>query len=96
MSDLIEGILRFAFSTHHGPMNIGNPAEMTVLDFAEKIIQLTGSRSKIVFKALPVDDPKVRQPNIDLAKKVLKWEPVVNLEDGLPPVIEYFRSKMGK
>jgi dTDP-glucose 4,6-dehydratase len=76
-------------------MNIGNPAEMTILQFAREIIRLTGSRSEIVFHPLPVDDPKVRQPDISLARRVLGWEPAVPLERGLARTIEYFRTHRG-
>jgi dTDP-glucose 4,6-dehydratase len=93
VSDLIDGIVRLAMSAETGPMNIGNPGEMTVLDLAEKIIALTGSASRITHKPLPVDDPKVRQPNIALARKALGWEPRVSVDDGLPRVIEYFRGR---
>ncbi|MBA4387001.1 MAG: NAD-dependent dehydratase [Verrucomicrobia bacterium] len=92
VSDLIEGIFRLAMSSQNDPVNIGNPHEMTVLDFAQKIIKLTGSKSKIVYKPLPVDDPRVRQPNISLARKILGWEPKVQVDEGLKKTIEYFRS----
>jgi len=92
VDDLIEGIWRLLGSDYAEPMNIGNPAEMTVLEFAQQIIRLTGSRSEIVFRPLPVDDPKVRQPDISLARRVLGWEPTVSLERGLGIAIEYFRS----
>jgi dTDP-glucose 4,6-dehydratase len=92
VDDLIEGILRLLRSDYAAPMNIGNPAEMTVLEFARQIIRLTGSRSEIVFRPLPVDDPKVRQPDISLARRVLGWEPKVPLERGLATTIEYFRA----
>jgi dTDP-glucose 4,6-dehydratase len=92
VDDLIEGIWRLLRSDHADPMNIGNPAEMTVLEFARQIIRLTGSHSEIVFRPLPVDDPKVRQPDISLARRVLGWEPMVPLERGLVTTIEYFRA----
>ena len=92
VDDLIEGIWRLLRSDHADPMNIGNPAEMTILQFAREIIRLTGSRSEIVFRPLPVDDPKVRQPDISLARRVLGWEPAVPLELGLARTIEYFRT----
>jgi dTDP-glucose 4,6-dehydratase len=92
VSDLIDGIYRLAMSKETGPINIGNPKEMTVLQMAQKIIQITKSKSKIVFRPLPVDDPKVRQPNIALARKLLQWEPKVSLDQGLPLTIQYFRS----
>jgi dTDP-glucose 4,6-dehydratase len=93
VSDLIDGIFRLAMSGETGPMNIGNPGEMTVLDLAEKVIALTGSPSTITHKPLPVDDPKVRQPNIALARKTLGWEPRVSVDEGLPRVIEDFRNR---
>jgi dTDP-glucose 4,6-dehydratase len=92
VSDLIDGIYRLLLSSETDPVNIGNPAELTVLEFARTIQKLTGTRSEIVFKPLPVDDPKVRQPDITRAKTILGWEPKVKLEDGLVRTIEYFRS----
>ena len=92
VSDLIDGIYRLAMSRETGPINIGNPKEMTVLQLAREVIKITGSRSKIVFKPLPEDDPKVRQPDITLARKLLKWEPNVSLDKGLPRTIDYFKS----
>ena len=94
-SDLIEGIYRLMMSGHSEPVNIGNPREMTMLEFAEAIIKATGSKSKIVFKPLPEDDPKQRRPDITRAKKWLKWEPQVTLERGLESTIAYFREKVG-
>jgi dTDP-glucose 4,6-dehydratase len=97
VKDLVEGIVRLLRSDYDGPVNIGNPREMTVLDFAKLIIQLTGSTSKIVFKPLPVDDPKVRQPDITLARRILNnWEPKVSLEDGLRQTIAYFSDKVNR
>jgi dTDP-glucose 4,6-dehydratase len=75
------------------PVNIGNPREMTMLQFAEAVLKATGSKSKLVFKPLPQDDPKQRQPDITRARKVLGWEPKVGLDEGLGKTIEYFRSK---
>jgi dTDP-glucose 4,6-dehydratase len=92
VSDLIEGIYRLLLSGEPDPVNIGNPAELSVLDFARTIQKLTGAKSEIVFKPLPVDDPRVRQPDISKAKSKLGWEPKVPLEEGLPRTIEYFRS----
>jgi len=92
ISDLIDGIYRLLLSNEHNPVNIGNPNEMTLLALAKIIIKLTGSRSKIVFKPLPTDDPKVRRPNISKAKKLLKWQPKVDLETGLIRTINYFRG----
>ena len=76
------------------PVNLGNPHEMTVLEFAQEIIRLTGSRSKIVFKPLPLDDPKQRRPDITRAKKLLNWQPKVSLVTGLDKTIAYFRKKI--
>jgi len=93
VSDLIDGIWRLATSRESGPINIGNPHEMTVLEMAETIIRLTGSRSRITRKPLPVDDPKVRQPDISLARRLLGWSPRVDVEDGLRATVEFFRKK---
>jgi dTDP-glucose 4,6-dehydratase len=92
VSDLVDGIYRLLVSDVNDPVNIGNPAEMTVLDFARKIVELTGSKSDIVFEKLPVDDPKVRQPDITRAKQLLGWEPRVSLDEGLSRTIEYFKK----
>ncbi|MGC8864502.1 MAG: UDP-glucuronic acid decarboxylase family protein [Bacteroidales bacterium] len=96
VDDLIEGAIRLMASGDDfiGPVNIGNPGEFTILELAEKVIQLTGSKSKIVFLPLPSDDPKQRQPDITLARKVLNWEPKVPLEEGLKLTIDYFRKKI--
>jgi dTDP-glucose 4,6-dehydratase len=92
VDDLIEGIWRLLNSDYDEPVNIGNPSEMTVLQFAHEIIRIIGSESDVTFKDLPVNDPKVRQPDITLARKVLDWEPTVKLADGLVDTIEYFRT----
>jgi len=94
VDDLVIGLNQLLHANYHLPVNIGNPNEMTVLEFAKKIIELTGSTSTIVFKPLPEDDPQVRQPDISKAKELLGWEPKVNLELGLKKTIEYFRSKL--
>lgn len=94
VSDLIEGIYRLMTSDVHDPVNIGNPREMTIREMAEKILQALGSKSKIVYTSLPVDDPKVRQPDITLARKVLDWEPQVELDEGLKSTLEYFKTKV--
>jgi dTDP-glucose 4,6-dehydratase len=94
VSDLIDGFIRLLNSGYTNPVNIGNPIEMTLLEMAEKILQVTGSQSKIVFKSLPEDDPKVRQPDISQARKLLDWEPKVNLEEGLRDTLEYFRKNI--
>ena len=91
-SDLIDGIFKLSQSDFHEPVNIGNPREMTIKQFAEEIIRITGAKSGIAYKPLPVDDPKVRQPDIGRAKKVLGWEPQVRFEDGIVRTIDYFRG----
>ena len=80
---MIDGIFRLSQSDFHEPVNIGNPREMTIKQFAEEIIRITGTKSKIEYKPLPVDDPKVRQPDITRAKKILGWEPKVQFEEGI-------------
>ncbi|MBV8732479.1 MAG: SDR family oxidoreductase [Acidobacteriia bacterium] len=92
VSDLIEGIYRLMFSGERYPVNIGNPCEMTILDFARHIQRLTGNGSTIVFRPLPEDDPKQRRPDISKARALLGWEPIVSLDEGLKPTIEYFQS----
>src|SRR5437588_6285664 len=94
VSDLIEGIYRLMLSGYGLPVHIGNPAELTVFEFAREIIRATGSRSKIAFKPLPQDDPKQRRPDITKARKILKWEPKVALSNGLDKTIDYFRAKV--
>ena len=92
VSDLIDGIYRLLMSEEREPVNIGNPVELSVLEFAKRIRELTGTSSEIVFRPLPVDDPKVRQPDITKARTKLGWEPKVELREGLLKTIEYFRS----
>ena len=94
VSDLVEGIYRLMMSDYDLPVNIGNPTEMTMLQFAEAIIKATKSRSKIVHKPLPQDDPKQRKPDIAKAKKLLKWEPRVKLAEGMTSTIAYFKTKV--
>jgi dTDP-glucose 4,6-dehydratase len=94
VSDLIEGIYRLMMSDYHLPVNIGNPVELTMVQFAEEIIKATRSKSKLVFKPLPQDDPKQRKPDIAKARKILKWEPKVQLAGGLKDTIAYFRTKV--
>ena len=96
VDDLVGGIQMLLQSNENLPVNIGNPHEMTVLEFAKKIIEITGSKSAIEYKPLPQDDPQVRQPDITKAKRVLGWEPKVGLEQGLARTIEYFREKLQK
>ncbi|HEX2867871.1 MAG TPA: UDP-glucuronic acid decarboxylase family protein [Ignavibacteriales bacterium] len=94
VTDLVEGIFRLLMSNETDPVNIGNPSEITIKEFAEEVIKLTGSKkSKIVYKDLPVDDPKVRQPDISKARAILGWEPKVDREEGLKLTIEYFKKK---
>jgi len=94
VSDLIDGIYRLALSDYHAPVNIGNPREMTILEFAQAILEITGSQSGIIRKALPVDDPKTRQPDISRARKVLGWEPKVDFERGIRETILFFQEKL--
>jgi dTDP-glucose 4,6-dehydratase len=94
VSDLVDGIIRLMQSNENDPVNIGNPQEMTIEDIARMIITLTGSKSQIVYRPLPEDDPKVRQPDITRARTLLKWEPKVGLEEGLTRTLEYFRTKV--
>ena len=94
VSDLVEGIYRLLMSDQHEPVNIGNPIEMTIQQMADKILQATQSKSKIVQVSLPEDDPKTRQPNITLAKKLLDWEPKVSLDEGLGSTLEYFKQQI--
>lgn len=92
VDDLVEGIYRLLLGDYHKPVNIGNPAEITLLQFAEEVLALTGSKSKIVFEPLPTDDPKQRQPNITKAREILGWEPKVDRHEGLKRTLEYFKQ----
>ncbi len=94
IDDMVEGIYRLLLSPHHGPMNLGNPAELSLIEMARMIVRLTGTRSRIVHRPLPIDDPRVRQPDISLAKKVLDWQPRVRLHAGLSKTIRYFRARL--
>jgi dTDP-glucose 4,6-dehydratase len=94
ISDLVEGLWRLMHAPVNDPVNIGNPHEMTLLDLAKRIIQLTGARSGIVFRSLPVDDPKVRQPDIGRARALLGWEPRVDIDEGLRLTVDWFREKL--
>ncbi len=96
ISDLVEGVVRLLFSDVHEPVNIGNPAEITILEFAEEVKRLAGSSSEIVFLPLPQDDPRVRQPDITRARTVLGWEPKVGRTEGLKRTMDYFRARIGK
>lgn len=94
VSDLVDGIYRLLLSDYHLPVNIGNPGEITIRQFADEILRLTGSKSQIVYKPLPPDDPKQRKPDISLARKLLGWEPKVGREEGLKRTLEYFKAKV--
>jgi dTDP-glucose 4,6-dehydratase len=96
VSDLMEGIYRLLVSDVNEPVNLGNPHEMTILEFAEKVIEISGMKSDLVFEKLPVDDPKVRQPDIGRAKSHFGWEPVVPIDEGLRRTIDYFKKISGK
>ena len=95
VSDLVDGIYRLMMSDAPDPVNLGNPHELTIRALAERIVALAGSKSRIVERPLPVDDPKVRQPDITRARTLLGWEPKVSLDEGLPRTLAYFRSKLG-
>jgi dTDP-glucose 4,6-dehydratase len=88
----VEGIYRLLLSDYHLPVNIGNPSEITLKQFAEEVIALTGTKQKIVYRPLPVDDPKQRQPDISRAREILGWEPKVERREGLKATYEYFKS----
>jgi len=94
ITDLVDGIIRLMLSSENDPINIGNPREMTIEEIATTIIRMTGSKSKIVYKPLPTDDPKQRRPDITRARTLLKWEPKVDLDEGLVKTIDYFRRKV--
>jgi dTDP-glucose 4,6-dehydratase len=95
VDDLVEGLIRLLWSDESGPVNVGNPNEMTILQFAEKIIEISGSDSVIDYRPLPEDDPKVRQPDITKAKRVLGgWEPKISLDEGLNRTVEYFKQRL--
>jgi len=96
VSDLLDGIYRLLESDEHDPVNIGNPHEITIMEFAERVRALVGSKEPIVFRPLPQDDPKQRCPDIAKARRILKWEPRINLEEGLQRTYEYFRKKVAE
>jgi dTDP-glucose 4,6-dehydratase len=95
VSDLVEGIYRLLQADFHEPVNLGNPDEVTILQFAEEIRKLAGGRNEIIFKPLPQDDPRVRKPDISRARKLLGWEPKIDRHEGLRRTMEYFRSRIG-
>jgi dTDP-glucose 4,6-dehydratase len=88
VDDLVRGIIALADSGYHDPVNIGNPNEFTLLELAETVLEITGSKSDIIYEALPTDDPQVRQPDITLARQILGWEPTIDLKSGLTKTIE--------
>jgi dTDP-glucose 4,6-dehydratase len=94
ITDLVDGIIKLMLSNVNDPVNIGNPREMTIEQIAKTIIEMTGSKSKLVFRPLPTDDPKVRQPDITRARTLLGWEPKVPLEEGLVKTLDYFKTKV--
>ena len=94
VTDLVDGIYRLMLSDEHLPTNIGNPTEFTVLEFAHKVIELSGSQSEIVFEPLPQDDPKQRKPDISKARAVLGWEPAIELQEGLAKTLDYFQARL--
>ncbi|MCK6600651.1 MAG: SDR family oxidoreductase [Bacteroidetes bacterium] len=94
VSDLVDGIFRLLMSDEQEPTNVGNPDEITILQFAEEVLRLTGSKSKIAYKPLPQDDPKVRQPDITKARKVLGWQPKIDRSEGLKLTLEYFKKRV--
>src|SRR5262249_16927013 len=95
-SDLVEGIVRLLATEFHEPVNLGNPDEVSILEFAREVLELSGSPSKLVFKPLPEDDPKVRKPDITRARQLLGWEPRVNRHDGIKRTLDYFRQQVGQ
>jgi dTDP-glucose 4,6-dehydratase len=94
ITDLVDGIVKMMLSSEHGPINLGNPVEMTIKQIAETIIRMTGSTSQLVYRPLPQDDPKQRKPDITLARTLLKWEPTVALDEGLVKTLAYFKAKV--
>jgi dTDP-glucose 4,6-dehydratase len=94
VDDLIEGIYRLLMSNYHMPVNIGNPDEITIKEFADEIVKLTGSKSKVIYKPLPKDDPKQRRPDISRAREILGWTPKYSRAEGLQPTLEYFKNKI--
>jgi len=96
VDDLVEGIYRLLLSDESDPVNIGNPDELSMLDLAKEILEISGSMSKISYKDLPQDDPKVRQPDITRARAILKWEPSVQRSEGLVKTLDYFKKALGK
>ncbi len=96
VDDLVEGIVRLLLSPEAGPVNLGNPGEYSILQFAREILEITGSRSRVVYQPLPVDDPRVRKPDIGKAREILGWIPKVELKEGIRKTIPYFRGRLGQ
>lgn len=96
VDDLVEGIVRLTFSEETEPVNLGNPGEFSISEFAEEVLKITGSRSKIIHKPLPVDDPRVRQPDISRAQRILGWTPQIDLREGIRRTVPYFQKKLSK
>lgn len=96
VDDLVEGIYRLLLSDENNPVNIGNPDEISMLELAKEIIEITNSKSEIIFKELPEDDPKIRQPDITRAKELLQWQPTIDRKEGLVKTMQYFRKRLGK
>jgi dTDP-glucose 4,6-dehydratase len=96
VDDLVEGITRLLFTDFHDPVNLGNPSEITILEFAKEILSLSGSKSEIVYRPLPQDDPKLRRPDITRAKQLLGWEPKIDRHEGLKRTLSYFQNKIGQ
>ena len=96
VADLVEGIVRLLYADFHEPVNLGNPNEVTILEFAKEILELSGSKSPIVYKPLPQDDPKVRRPDISRARQLLGWEPKIDRHEGLVRTVGYYRERVVK
>ncbi len=94
VDDLVEGIIKLLFSQETEPVNLGNADEFSIVDFAQEVLEITGSKSRIVYQPLPVDDPRVRQPDITKAQKILNWNPQVGLREGIRKTVPYFQKKM--
>jgi dTDP-glucose 4,6-dehydratase len=96
IDDLVEGIYRLLFSPETEPVNLGNPDEFSISDFAKKVLEIAGSPSRVIHQPLPVDDPRVRRPDITKAQKILNWKPRVGLKEGITKTIPYFRQKLSQ
>jgi dTDP-glucose 4,6-dehydratase len=94
LDDLVEGIIRLVFSRETDPVNLGNPDEFSVLEFARVVLEITGSSSRIIHQPLPVDDPRVRRPDIAKAQNILNWKPKVSLKEGIKKTVPYFQEKI--